>query len=307
MIHNSKLGYTKPLFILTIDHRTTFIEGLFGKVKKLSGDQIQTVKDLKRVAFEGFQKAVEQGVPPKDQAAFMVDENFGKELLAQSVKSGYITLLPVEKSGQEEFDFEYGKNFAQHIEALKPQFTKTLIRYNPEGDKELNERQRARLKILSDYCREHGYKFLIEALVPATISQLDLVGGDEGRYDKQVRPALTVKVISQLQTAGVEPDVWKIEGMEDSRDYEKVIAQARSAGRKQVSAVILGRGDNADHVEKWLRAGSQVEGIIGFAIGRTIFWQPLLALRKGKLPSSQAAAQIAKNYQHFYKIFTQAT
>ena len=78
-----------------------------------------------------------------------------------------MTACPAEKSGQEEFDFEYGEEFARHIEAFSPTFCKVLVRYNPEGDRALNQRQTARLKRLSDYLHGSGRLFMFELLVHA--------------------------------------------------------------------------------------------------------------------------------------------
>ncbi len=134
-----------------------------------------------------------------------MDEQFGAAILADAAKHGYSTACPAEKSGQDEFDFEYGEDFAKHIEAFQPTFCKVLVRYNPEGDKALNQRQAARLKRLSDYLHAKSQsKFMFELLVPAEKAQLDRVKGDKKAYDLQLRPGLMVEAIQQLQDAGVE-------------------------------------------------------------------------------------------------------
>ena len=80
---------------------------------------------------------------------------------------GLLLAMPVEKSGQDEFDFQYGDDFGAHIEEFDPDFSKVLVRYNPDGDAEMNARQTERLKRLSDWLHEHDRKFLFELLVPA--------------------------------------------------------------------------------------------------------------------------------------------
>jgi len=295
-------GYDKLLFILPFDHRGSFIK-MYGYEEPLTSEQHRELGDAKWVVYEGFKKAVLQEEPPKEYAALLVDEQFGEAIHRDARAAGFTTLLTVEKSGQDEFDFEYGEKFGEHIEKYKPTFAKALIRYNPEGEEKLNSRQRKRLKILSDYCHKNGYKFLIEPLVPATEFQLASVGGDQGQYDKEIRYKLMIGMIKELQDAGVEPDVWKIEGLEDAEQYRAIIDQAQTAGRTGVKAIILGRGADSVQVEKWLRAGAGVAGVIGFAIGRTIFREPLEALQAGRINQDQAIEQIAKNYQHFYRVF----
>jgi len=289
----SNLGYAKPLFILAFDHRASFL--------KLVGEE--AASDAKLVIYEGFKKAVSAGTPPKEHGGILVDEEYGDSIHRDAINEGYISVLTVEKSGQDEFDFEYGEKFGEHIEKYRPTFAKALIRYNPEGDEELNARQRSKLKILSDYCHETGYKFLIEPLILPTEKQLEIVNGDRGQYDNQIRYELMARMIKELQNDGIEPDVWKIEGLESPEQYEAVIKQAKAGGRDNVSAVVLGRGAEKAQVEKWLRAGKGVDGVVGSAIGRTIFHEPLENMKKGNISREEAAGQIAENYQYFYRVF----
>ena len=202
--------------------------------------------------YDGFKAAVAGGVP-KEKAGILVDEQFGAAILADAAKHGYSTSCPAEKSGQDEFDFEYGEDFAKHIEAFQPTFCKVLVRYNPEGDKALNQRQSSRLKRLSDYLHSKSKsKFMFELLVPAEKAQLDKVKGDKKAYDLQLRPGLMVQAIQQLQDAGVEADVWKIEGLDRAEDCEKIVAAAQRGGRDKVGCIILGRGEDDQKVREWL-------------------------------------------------------
>jgi 5-dehydro-2-deoxygluconokinase len=207
--------------------------------------------------------------------------------------------MPVEKSGQPEFDFEYGDEFGQHIERFDPDFVKVLVRYNPGSARELNSRQAARLARLSDWLAEHGRSFLFELLVPAEEDQLASVDGDKERYESELRPTLMVGAIAELQQSGVEPAVWKIEGLDRSEDCERVVAQCRAGGRDQVVCVVLGRGASRAKVEHWLTSGAGVDGYVGFAIGRSIWGDPLAGFLAGDLDRGQAAEQIADNYMHF--------
>src|SRR5262249_1612565 len=185
--------------------------------------QTAEIAAAKRVIFDGFQAAVAAGVP-KDRAGILVDEQFGAAILRDAAAQGYLTACPAEKSGQDGFDFEYGEDFAQHIEAFRPTFCKVLVRYNPEGHPALNRRQTTRLKRWSGYREgESRSLFMFELLVPADKEQLgSLKGGDKKAYDLEVRPRLMVEAIRQLQNAGVEPDVWKIEGLDRREDCEKI-------------------------------------------------------------------------------------
>jgi 5-dehydro-2-deoxygluconokinase len=243
---------------------------------------------------------------PKDQAGILVDEQFGESILRDAAAQGYRVACPAERSGQDEFDFEYGEDFAQHIEAFQPAFCKVLVRYNPESDPALNRRQTARLKRLSDYLHDRGQsRLMFELLVPAEKPQLDRLRGDTKAYDAELRPGLMVQAIEELQDAQVEPDVWKIEGLERREDCEKIVVAARRGGRTHVGCIVLGRGEDDHRVSEWLTTAAAVPGFIGFAVGRTVFWEPLTAWRAKKTTREDAVAEIARRYRHFVDVFEQ--
>src|SRR5260370_9376913 len=237
------IGFDQPLYILPFDHRGSFQTKIFGWKGTLTAGQTAEVAAAKRVIYDGFKTALAAGVP-REKAGILVDEQFGSEILRDAARNGFSTAFTVKKSGQEEVDFEYGEEFARHIEAFNPTFAKVLVRYNPEGDRALNQRQASRLKRLSDHLHGSGRMFMFELLVPETKAQLDRVKGDKGAYDRELRPGLMVEAIRQLQDSGVAPDVWKIEGVERREDCEKVVAAARRNGRDKVSCIVLGRGED---------------------------------------------------------------
>ena len=299
------LGYDKSLYILAFDHRGSFQKKFFGISGEPNAEQTETIADAKMVIFEGFRRAVEEGAP-KESGGILVDEQFGADIARTAKKEGFNFAMPSEKSGQDEYDFQYGDDFGAHIEEFDPTFSKVLVRYNPEGDAGMNERQTARLKRLGDWLHERDRKFLFELLVPAEQSQLDQVGGDADRYDKELRPGLMRRTIAALQDAGVEPDIWKIEGIDAREDCEKISEQVRSGGRGGVACVVLGRGASDDAVILWLQQGAGVPGYIGFAIGRTIWWDPLKAFVDGESSREDAAAKIAANYRRMIDAYQEA-
>jgi myo-inositol catabolism protein IolC len=299
------LGYNKPLYILPFDHRATFQTGMFGWKGPISPEQTAQVAAAKEVIYDALKAAVTAGVP-KDRAGILVDEQFGAAILSDAVRDGYITSAPAEKSGQDEFDFEYGEDFALHIEAFDPTFCKVLVRYNPAGDKALNQRQAARLRRLSEYLHTHERRFMFELLVPATPEQLHQVGGERQRYDLEQRPVLMIRAIWELQEAGVEPDLWKIEGLDRRDDCLQVVEMARRAGRGDVGCIVLGRGEDETHVHTWLATAAAVPGFIGFAVGRTTFWDPLMAWKDQKISRQAALTEIAQRYRQWVSVFERA-
>lgn len=301
MINN--LGYKKNLYILPFDHRSSFIN-LFGFTNpELSSSEKEIIIKAKEIIYVAFRRAVEQEIP-KEQAAILIDEEYGDKIIRNATSQGYNVILTTEKGGQKEFTFEYGDDFEKHIKKYKTPFIKALIHYNPNNDPLSKMRQQQKLGTLSSYCHENSYKFLLEVLISPTDSQIKEVNGDNDLYDAQVRPNLTAKAVEELQNANVEPDIWKIEGMENEDSYKIVAWQARKEGRDNVGIIILGRVDEQNRVEKWIRSGNKIKGVIGFAIGRAVFWEPLVEYKNGRIDREKAIGIITNNYLHFYRIFT---
>jgi myo-inositol catabolism protein IolC len=300
------VGFDQPLYVLPFDHRGSFQTKMFGWKGALNDQQTAEIAAAKQVIYDGFKAAIAAGVP-KSKAGILVDEQFGAAILRDASKQGYQTASPAEKSGQDEFDFEYGEDFAKHIEMFQPTFCKVLVRCNPEGDKALNQRQASRLKRLSDYLNgKSKSKFMFELLVPAEEAQLKKVNGDKKAYDQKIRPGLMVQAIQQLQDAGVEADVWKIEGLDRREDCVHVVEAARRNGRSKVGCIVLGRGEDDRKVREWLTIAAPVPGFIGFAVGRTTFWDPLIDWRAKKTTREAAVAEIARRYGEWVGIFESA-
>lgn len=297
------VGYDKPLYILAFDHRSSF-EEMAAKAGVPEAERHQRISESKSVIFAGFEAAIARGAP-REAAGILVDEQYGSQVAREARAKGYILAMPVEKSGQKVFDFEYGEDFGKHIEDFDPTFSKVLVRFNPDDDAETKRIQFERLKRLNDWLRERDRKFLLELLVPPTKAQLESVGGDTDRYDREVRPGLTIQAVAEFYEAGVEPDVWKIEGLDRREDCERMAAQVRSGGRDRVGCVVLGRGADPDRVDHWLRQGAGVPGYIGFAIGRTLWWEGVQGFLNGTLTREQAADKIATNYLHAIDLFVQ--
>jgi myo-inositol catabolism protein IolC len=301
------LGYDGKLFILAFDHRGSFQKKWFGLEGDPSPEDVERITDAKHLIFEGLLHAADdEGTDPSVTGA-LVDEQFGGTVPQEAKERGFKLAMPVEKSGQNEFDFQYGDQFGDHIEQFDPGFSKVLVRYNPDGDADMNSRQLERLKRLADWLHEHDRKFLFELLVPAEPDQLESVGGDTDRYDAELRPDLMRRAIAAIQDHGVEVDVWKIEGVDERSDCEMLVEQARSGeGREGVVCVLLGRGADDDKVDHWLRQAAPVDGFVGFAIGRSIWGDPLKQFLSGDLDRDSAAEQIGRNYSRFIRVYQDA-
>lgn len=299
-------GYDRLLYIQPFDHRGSFQSRMFGWKSPLTDAQTAEIAAAKRVIYDGFKSALAAGVP-KEKAGILVDEQFGSAVLRDASAEGIVTACSAEKSGLDEFEFEYGEEFVQHIEAMHPSFCKVLVRYNPDGDRAMNQRQAARLARLSEYLARAGRsRFLFELLVPAEKAQLEQLKSDKQAYDRELRPGLMVRAIRELQNAGVEPDIWKIEGLDRREDCEQIVAAAQVGGRNRVGCIVLGRGESDAKVREWLTTAAGVPGFIGFAVGRTVFWDPLVHWRAGKATREATVSEIARRYREFVDVFDAA-
>jgi myo-inositol catabolism protein IolC len=297
-----KPGYDNKLYILAFDHRGSFQTKFFGIEGEPDGEQTAMIADAKHLIFEGLSQAVTAGADPA-VTGVLVDEQFGSSVPEEAHAADLKLAMPAERSGQKMFDFQYGEEFGAHIERFDPDFTKVLVRYNPDGNSQANQEQLEKLKTLSDWLLARERKFLFELLVPAEEAQLATAGGDVARYDAELRPELMRRTIAEIQSAGIEVDVWKIEGVDERADCEMLVAQARSGGRDGVVCVVLGRGANDAKVDHWLRQAAPVDGFVGFAIGRSIWWDPLKAYVDGKIERAAGARMVAENYLRFVKVY----
>jgi len=284
-----------PLYLLPFDHRASFKKGLLGIAGPPDAAQRRQIADLKMLIFEGFEHALAHGAP-KERCGVLVDEELGADVARAAKSTGVALAMPVEKSGQDDFELEYGDGFFAHIEDFDPDFVKVLVRYNPEGDSSLNDGQEKRLAQLSAWLRAHERRLLFELLVPPTEAQTAKAEGDPGAYERSLLPGLIVGAIAGLQDAGVEPDIWKIQGIDDRAGAERAAAQARAAGRDKVACIVLGHGADAERVRHWLTVAAGVDGYAGFAAGRTIWRDPLIDHIAGRTDREATRDRIARNY-----------
>jgi myo-inositol catabolism protein IolC len=299
------LGYDHKLYILAFDHRGSFQKKFFGIEGEPDLEQTAIIADAKHLIYEGMLQAVAAGADPSS-AGVLVDEQFGSTVPTEAHERGLKLAMPAERSGQSMFDFQYGEEFGAHIESFNPDFTKVLVRYNPDGNHAENSDQLGKLKQLSDWLHQRDRKFLFELLVPAEEHQLASVDGDTDRYDAELRPELMRRAIAEIQDAGIETDIWKIEGVDERSDCEMLATQTRVGGRDGVVCVVLGRGADDAKVDHWLTQAAPVEGFVGFAIGRSIWWDPLKAYVDGKIERSAGARKIAENFLRFIAVYERA-
>jgi len=294
-----KIGYTQPLFVQPFDHRASFTKMFFdysGNPKiDAHTDAYSPVAKAKTLIYRGLLRAIELGVE-RETVGVLVDTQFGSQVIQDCQQKGIVVAVSVEKSGEKIFDLEYGPRWLDHIHFVGPQMVKVLVRFHPYDDAAANHVQMTRLKMLSDAIRAtNDYYFMFELLVPA-VTEEEKGAGE--RFDQEIRPQRMIEAIRTLQNFGVEPDIWKIEGVSRREDAQAITAQARSGtGRGDVACILLGRGSEKAQVHEWLRVAAPVPGFIGFAVGRTNFAEPLRRYLADPAQERHAIESIANNFK----------
>jgi myo-inositol catabolism protein IolC len=297
---------TEPLlFILAMDQRDSIEQKLYELQSAPTPEQSASIAANKLLVYRGLLDAV-PGLQEGARPGFLVDEQYGASPAVLAAADPRVSLaMPVEASGQEWFDFAYGHDWRTHAEFFGADHPKVLIRDNPGLDEQHRADQAAKVAAISAWARRAGLEFIVELLVPAGDDDLAKVDGDTDRYDREIRPALTVQAIEFLQDHGVEPAIWKIEGLAQRQDAERVVEAARRGGRDG-RCIVLGRHAPQEQLDEWLRVAAPVEGFVGFAIGRSVWWDALEDRLAEKADEATARKQVADNYTHFVQTYLAA-
>jgi myo-inositol catabolism protein IolC len=290
-----------PVFILAMDHRGSFGKTLFEvRDDRPTDAQAARIRRAKILIYEGLREAM--GRLPTGRAGVLVDERYGGAVIdaaTSAARAGepLVVAVPVEASGHEWFTPEWGDRWQEHVLAIHPAYAKVLVRDNPAYEDALREAQWGRLASVSVGLHAIGVPLLYELLVPATKEQLASVGDDVDAYDREVRPELVAQVIADNQRAGVEPAIWKVEGLDTPAAAALIAAQARAEGR-DADLLVLGRDAPGERLDHWIDVAAANAAFVGFAIGRSI-WEDELRDWNDGIDDATIAAQIAANYLGF--------
>ena len=293
----------QPLFVLAMDHRDSFGRTLFGVQGTPTGEQLTAMRDAKSLIFAAARRLAGTDLGG-GRLGVLVDEQLGADVAREAKKAGFTLAMPVEASGADRFTFEYGDDFAAHVEAFNPDWIKVLVRFNPADPAELREAQTQTLRQLSDWAAASRRHWLLELLVPPTREQLT-AHDDQALYDERQRPELTVEVITSLTGAGVHPRIWKLEGYETTAGAQLVLDAVRETDPAS-DCIVLGRNAPQRQVDHWLDVAAPLQGFVGFAIGRSIWDEPIADHLAGHADADTTQARIAERCGHFIRRYLQA-
>jgi myo-inositol catabolism protein IolC len=278
----------EPAFVLAVDHRNSLRQWYTAVTGAAEADGM-ALRASKVAVADGLLAAI---ADPRfaGQPMLLIDEEYGTDAIGRirDAYAGVKIIIPAERSGEKEFSFEHGAGFGEQIVKTGPDIVKALVRYNPAGDGERNGRSRARLLELARWLDDHGLPLMLELLVPPEPGQ---AGPD---FDTAVRPGLTLRAIAELRAAGLSPAWWKVEGQPSTAAFTG-LADATRGGR----CLVLGRGEDAEAVGRWVAMAAAAEGFAGFAVGRTIWAAAIGDWLTGRTSRSAAVAAITARYLGF--------
>ncbi|MFA6981711.1 MAG: DUF2090 domain-containing protein [Patescibacteria group bacterium] len=273
------------LLILPFDHRSSFIKDI------AKTDDPAIVRGLKGLIFKAFLQTWEKS-QDKNSLAVLIDDQYGTDIIRQAKEKGINFTVALEKSGSEIFEFEHGDDFGTSLEEINPTYAKVLIRYIP-GNDSVNEKQLLNLEKLAEHCRNTHRRVILELLVPPSSEELE----DAERYDQRIRPAKTIQAIAEISSK-IIPDIWKMEGF-SKENWELIFSQVPF----DMKVIVLGRGEDAKKVEEWLSTAAGFENIIGFAVGRTVFSEPLSKLQRAEIDEAEAVQEISTNFERLIELW----
>jgi myo-inositol catabolism protein IolC len=292
------------LFILAVDQRSSLERDLYGLTTATSEASARISED-KLLVYQALLDAVPD-LPPGVQPGILIDEQYGASVAELASRSGGVINLsmPIEASGQEWFEFAYGEDWTRHAEYFATDHAKVLVRDNPDFDPDRRAEQAGRLSEVSRWAAANARALIVELLVPAADDENRTTGGGS-QFDDNQRPADTVAAMEYLQDHGVEPAIWKVEGLDEHDAAVSIVATARREGRK-ARCILLGRHAPHDAVDRWIRVAAPIPGFTGFAIGRTIWWDALHSHLHHRATAKETRRRIRVSYLEFVNYYVNA-
>lgn len=288
----------ESLLILAVDQRPWLTKALYGHTDEATSDQRAAITEGKHVVLDGLLQATTE----RDglDAGILVDAELGPGVPERAKAARIPLALPIEVGGLEVYQTE-PTDLEAYLRRYQPDYTKVLVRYNVEGRTDDNKIQLARLREAADAAHACGTQFLFEILVPATADQLSQVDGDVQRYDHELRPELILRGMKEI-SAEVDVDVWKVEHLGAAANYREAADLAAEHG---ATCILLGANAAEETVSDWLATAAE-NGFIGFAIGRSIWWDAMRDYLAGSMTRQQAVEVIARKYLVFADAFLKA-
>lgn len=300
--HHSPGIAQQAAYFLAVDHRSGLVaicaDALGCRVEDVGRQRLLEVKQLVVDAVLGSRAVDRAGV------GILIDEDLGADQARRAHDAGLPLAMPIEVSGAATFKLEFGDEMLRHLETFDVDYAKALVYLNPD----LEDAYRAQISAVAKALRTIAAAELgtmLEVVVIPTVEQLARHDGDGRRFDRETRPALVCQAIRDLHGAGANPRLWNLEGLDRAEDYARVQASV-FAHDGDSRCLVLGRGLAVDRVREWLQLAAAHNGFSGFAVGRTIWQDPVARFLAGELDGGAARAEISQTFAEMISEFRDA-
>jgi 5-dehydro-2-deoxygluconokinase len=272
--------HSNRVYMLAADHRWQWEE--FCDARSLPR---QRIPDVKRLAYDAFLLARQRSAAVRDFGALLIDAQYSAGVIAEALKDGVSIGTPAERAGAIPLAWATDPFAA----ALTGTFVKVLARYRTDDDPGVLAEQWAKLEALQAWCRGAGKPLVLEVLVARKQEP-------EESFEAAGRPAMLAAFIADAYRRGLTPAFWKIEGTLAPQGAQTI--DAAIAAHRSCRQIILGKAAELSTIDRWFAACAASTTASGFAIGRSVFWEPSVAYLTGAKTADQAAALICDNYLH---------
>jgi myo-inositol catabolism protein IolC len=267
-----------PFILFPFDHRGSLGKDILAlPYPPPSARERAVFLATKELLYEAF--LVVRGQWPQLPLGVLVDQEFGSDIHTRAAAAGIPHYLTLEQSGGP-LRLEAAETLHTALRTLQPTGGKVLVRYTV-GDERHNAPARQTLRHAAALCAQKNIPLLLEVLAD----------GPHATHDENVLAA-----VAEL-SASVRPAYWKLEGLDDVRSWE------RFAEGNYGPAIVLGRGEGRGRVEEWLRVAKRSGVVDGFAIGRTLWAEPVRAWRRGTIAREQAVQEVARTFAAFVELW----
>jgi len=270
-----------PLKVLAFDHR-----GQFEKTCKLQGIASSQISEFKNLVFEGFKRVNAENCG--ESLALLVDPQFGGDILQESAYGDYHVGTPIERSGSFPVEWLTEKNLYEYlVQCPSTWFVKVLWNFHPHLETEKKREQLALLQKLQSVCDALERRLMLEMILPEGLSK----NGE-----------MLALAIEEVYAHQLFPYWWKISPTDTQAEWEQVTS---TLDRYDPEAGVIVLGNNAPlaQFEKWFRIVRSTPHACGFAIGRSIFWEPWLEFASGSMEAQAVPARIAERYQQMIDLW----
>jgi myo-inositol catabolism protein IolC len=295
----NKAGRTRrtpdPLYILAFDHRQV-LRDLY------PGARDAELESAKVAVLESLD-AIPHTLAAKESLGFLVDEEYGGHAASLASERGVYLAMPIEASRTPILRLQYPADYQARFERFNPQAVKALVYHNPADAPARKKEQLDLLRTIGSFAQEQGRDYLLEILITPTQDQLAAAGGDMAGFRANIFPRLLIDSMTEMQEYRIEPDIWKVEGLDTVEDTAAVGAQATADGREHVRCIVLGSGESQAKVNGWLANAAAVPAFSGFAIGRTVWHQPLGDMLAGRVARNAAIETMARSFAGLISAF----